>query len=99
MDGKIVLTLTNDETLDVEIEKNDYTETDARNAFYAKMKEKAASFGIDVSRLTFNSAISESSGSITAHDMAKMGVMAMVYDEIAKIWNQRNYKFTTSGVE
>lgn len=99
VDGKIVLTLTNDETLDVEIEKNDYTETDARNAFYAKMKEKAASFGIDVSRLTFNSAISESSGSITAHDMAKMGVMAMGYDEIAKIWNQRNYKFTTSGVE
>lgn len=74
------------------------TEMEARQAFYAKMKEKAASFGIDTAKLTFNSAISESSGSITSQDMAKLGVMAMGHDEIAKIWNQHKYTFTTTGV-
>lgn len=104
VDGEIIVTLSNGEEINVgplptdEPQQPEFSETDARNAFYAKMKEKAASFGIDTSRLTFNSAISESSGSITSRDMAKMGVMAMGYDELVKIWNQRKYTFTTSEV-
>ncbi len=94
--GKIIITLTNGET--VNVEKSLYDETAAKNAFYKKMEEKAASFGIDTSRLTFNSAISESSGSITSRDMAKLGVMAMGYDELVKIWNQHKYTFTSTGV-
>lgn len=72
---------------------------DARRAFYAKMKEKAATFSIDVDKLTFNSAISESSGSVTPRDMVKIGAMAMGYEELTKIWNKYEYTLVTTGVE
>ncbi len=100
--GELIIKLSNGNTINAgsltETVQPGNTEMEARQAFYAKMKEKAASFGIDTAKLTFNSAISESSGSITSQDMAKLGVMAMGYDELAKIWNQHKYTFTTQGV-
>ncbi len=102
VNGELIIELTNGEMINagalIESTAPINTEMEARQAFYAKMKDKAGSFGIDTSKLTFNSAISESSGSITSQDMAKLGVMAMGYDEIAKIWNQYEYTFTTTGV-
>lgn len=101
--GELIIILSNGKEINAgsldQGQEQIYTEKDARSAFYHKMKEKAASFGINVDKLIFNSAISESSGSVTSRDMAKLGMMALGYDELVKIWNQYEYTAVTTGVE
>lgn len=90
-----------EEAVDDDITKR-ISDDQAKNAFYAKMAEKATRLGMTMFAKGNGTSITTASGLqalyTTTNELVALGAHASGYDELMKVWNVPEYQLNTKGV-
>ena len=78
-----------------EITPGEYTDTECRTEYVARMNAKASK-QLGIVDPTFDSPVG-GGATITANEMLRLCVEALTYPEICKVWNQKTYTIPVKG--